>query len=207
MNNTTVDSYLAEGCGRCDKFQTPDCKVHRWTAALAALRELLCETELVEEMKWGAPCYTLDGVNVVSMSALNDHCVLGFFKGAGLPNPDGLLERQGPNSRLGRIVRFASAGDVERRRDAVLRTVRDAIEFQRAGGVLELPPAAEPVPEELAQALVTDAILRDAWDALTPGRRRSHILHIGGAKQAATRARRVQKCAPRIIAGKGFNER
>ncbi len=64
-----------------------------------------------------------------------------------------------------------------------------------------------PVSAELAGRLATDARLRRAFEALTPGRRRSHILHIGGAKQSETRARRVEKCAPVILAGRGFNER
>jgi uncharacterized protein YdeI (YjbR/CyaY-like superfamily) len=49
--------------------------------------------------------------------------------------------------------------------------------------------------------------LRAAFDALTPGRRRSHILYIADAKKAETRAARVDRCLPSITAGQGYNER
>ena len=52
-----------------------------------------------------------------------------------------------------------------------------------------------------------DPALAEAWEALTRGRKRSHVIHVGGAKQAATRERRVGKCVPKILAGKGFLDR
>ena len=49
--------------------------------------------------------------------------------------------------------------------------------------------------------------LKAAFVALTPGRRKSYILHVSGAKQAKTRAARAEKCVPMILSGRGFNER
>lgn len=48
MNNTSVESYLRDGCGRCELFATPQCKVHRWTHELIALREIVRKTGLAE---------------------------------------------------------------------------------------------------------------------------------------------------------------
>lgn len=207
MNNTSVDSYLRDGCGRCEHFRTPACKVHRWTDVLEALRALLLESGLVEEMKWGSPCYTLNGKNVVMLASLKDHCALSFFKGAALADEDGLLRRPGPNSRYARYLEFRSAEDVEQLRVQATRFVQQAIEVQRAG--IEVAPgeASEPAPIELENRLAADPELRQAFESLTRGRRRSHILYVSGAKQSATRERRVEKCAPKIFAGKGFNER
>lgn len=205
-NNTSVASYLAEGCGRCDKFQTPECKVHTWADELAALRELLGETELKESMKWGSPCYTLGGKNVVSLSALKDCAVLSFFKGALLPDPEGLLEQPGPNSRHARYLKFFSLEDLEEHREATHALLAAAIEAERQGKQVEGKPQ-EPVPEELQAALDADEALAAAFAALTPGRRRSHVLHVSGAKQSKTRVKRAARCAEKIFAGKGFNER
>jgi len=36
----------------------------RWRAELEALRAILLGSGLTEELKWGQPCYTLDGKNV-----------------------------------------------------------------------------------------------------------------------------------------------
>lgn len=123
MNTTSVDAYLRDGCGRCDKYQTPACKVHLWTAPLEALRALLRSTELVEEMKWGSPCYTLGGKNVVMLTSFKEHCALQFFKGAALDDEAGVLERPGPSSQQVRLVKFRSLADVTARRAVVRRLV------------------------------------------------------------------------------------
>jgi uncharacterized protein YdeI (YjbR/CyaY-like superfamily) len=45
-----------------------------------------------------------------------------------------------------------------------------------------------------------------AEEELTPGRQRAYNLHVSGAKQTSTRARRVDKIVPRIRAGKGLRD-
>ena len=172
-----------------------------------ALRELVLAAGLVEEMKWGSPCYTLAGKNVVMLASFKDSCALSFFKGAALVNDEGALESPGPNSRFGRFLKFRSVEDVTARRALAVRLVDQAIALERAGTKVQVEPASEPVPAELEERLAKDDTLRQAFAALTPGRRRSHILHISGAKQSETRARRVDRCATDILAGRGFNER
>lgn len=207
MNTTSVDSYLRDGCGRCDHYQTPECKVHRWTPILEALRALLRASELVEEMKWGSPCYTLGGKNVIMLASFKDSCCLSFFKGVALVDDQGLLESPGPSSRHARLLRFRTTLELTARRALAQRLIDQAIALERAGTKLPADDAPEPVPEELQRRLEADAVLQQAFDALTPGRRRSHVLHIAGAKQSETRERRVERCAPEILAGRGFNER
>jgi len=67
-------------------------------------------------------------------------------------------------------------------------------------------PADYPIPEELQRLLDENARVATAFDALTPGRRKSYIFHISGAKQAKTRAARAARCVPMILSGRGFNE-
>jgi hypothetical protein len=61
--------------------------------------------------------------------------------------------------------------------------------------------------EELQNRLDGDAELAAAFAALTPGRQREYNFHVSGAKQAATRERRIDRCVPKILAGKGFRDR
>ncbi|MEZ4462636.1 MAG: DUF1801 domain-containing protein [bacterium] len=96
MNNTSVESYLAEGCGRCEHFQTPQCKVHLWTDGLIELRKLLVDAGLDEDMKWGSPCYSLNGQNVIMLTSFREHFALSFFKGAALKDDHGVLVSPGP---------------------------------------------------------------------------------------------------------------
>jgi len=79
--------------------------------------------------------------------------------------------------------------------------------LERKGVKVMTGAAPEAIPPELARRLASDAKLRRAFEALTPGRRRSHILHVAGAKQPQTRERRVDRCAVDVAAGRGFNER
>jgi len=207
MNTTSVDAYLQDGCGRCDKYQTPQCKVHLWTDALVLLRGLVLGAGLDEAMKWGNPTYTLGGKNVVMLASLKECCAVAFFKGALLEDPDGALESPGPNSHHARQLRFCSAAEVKKAAPRLKRFLAQAIQMEKEGRKVERKAEDGPLPEELAQRLASDASLRRAFDALTPGRKRSHALHVSGAKQAETRVRRVETCVPDILAGRGFNER
>lgn len=207
INNTSVDSYLADGCGRCDHYRKPSCKVHLWTEPLLALRELVNASELTEEMKWGSPCYTLDGKNVLMLVSTRRFCALSFLRGAALDDPAAILEKPGPNSRYARYARFETVDEVAAAHDTLVALVAQAIAAARSGEKFEPEDAPEPMPAELEERLAVDPELDAAFTALTPGRQRSHILHISGAKQAATRERRVDKCSAKILAGKGFNER
>jgi uncharacterized protein YdeI (YjbR/CyaY-like superfamily) len=207
VNRESVDAYLRDGCGRCEHYRTAACKVLRWTDLLKALRALVLASGLTEEMKWGSPCYTLDGRNVAMVVSFKDCCALQFFKGAALVGDEGLLESPGPNSRFARFLKFRSFDEFVARRDAAQRLLAQAIELERAGTKVVPSPEPEPMPEELARRLGADEPLRHAFEALTPGRRRSHILHISGAKQTGTRERRVERCAEEILQGRGFNER
>jgi uncharacterized protein YdeI (YjbR/CyaY-like superfamily) len=50
----------------------------------------------------------------------------------------------------------------------------------------------------------SDPDLRAAFEALTPGRQRGYLVHFSSAKQSATREARIEKCLPKILAGKGL---
>ena len=190
--NPKVDAYL----GRSEK----------WPDEMAALRSVLLKCGLTEEIKWGKPCYGHDGTNIVIMQEMKDFLALMFFKGALMNDPAGVLEEQGPNSRSALRMCFRSVADVKRLANTVKGYVADAIEVEDAG--LEVAPAPEVVfVAELQQRLDGDKTFRTAFEALTPGRQREYNLHIGEAKQAATRESRVEKCTPKILAGKGFRDR
>jgi len=88
------------------------------------------------------------------------------------------------------------------------RYIGEAIQVQESGRKVPLRKASEYViPEELQVRLNAAPELKAAFEALTPGRRKSYIFHVSGAKQAKTRAERAEKCVPMILSGRGFNER
>ena len=77
----------------------------RWPDEMAAVRSMLLDEGLAEEIKWGKPCYTYGGKNVLIFQEMKDFLALMFFKGALLDDPQDVLEAQGPNSRSARRMR------------------------------------------------------------------------------------------------------
>jgi uncharacterized protein YdeI (YjbR/CyaY-like superfamily) len=55
----------------------------RWQAEIAELQRILSGFDLREECKWGKPCYTMDGKNVVIIQGFKEYCALGFSPGRG----------------------------------------------------------------------------------------------------------------------------
>jgi uncharacterized protein YdeI (YjbR/CyaY-like superfamily) len=177
-----------------------------WPAEITALRPILLGCGLTEAVKWGKPCYGIDGKNVAIVQEMKDFLALMFFKGALLDDPDGVLEDQGPNSRSARRVTFTSVADVQRLETSVVALVERAVVVERSGRTIA-PPVDLVLVDELQQALDDDPELRAGFDRLTPGRQREYDLHVRGAKQAATRAARITKLADRIRAGRGLRDR
>lgn len=206
MNTTSVDSYLKDGCGRCEHYQTPECKVHLWTPILKGLRKMLLDAGLTETMKWGSPTYTLDGKNVVMIVSMREYCALSFFKGAALKGPKNMLESPGPNSHHVRYLKFKTKADLQSKASLATSFIQSAIEAEKKGIKTQPSPKPTALPEELEAEFKKSGKLKKAFEALTPGRQRSHILYITGAKQSETRVKRAAVCANVIMTGRGWNE-
>lgn len=205
--NPEIDNYLTVGCGRCPLGGTPECKVHDWQIELKRLREIVLDSGLTEELKWSVPCYTLNGSNVVIVSALKNHAVISFFKGALMADAHGMLEKPGENSQLARVIRFSSDRAIQDAEVALRDYLREAILVEESGVKPELNTRSEAaLPEELERKLDALPALRSAWDKLTPGRRRGYLLHFAAAKQSKTRVARIEKHIPAILEGRGMHD-
>jgi uncharacterized protein YdeI (YjbR/CyaY-like superfamily) len=179
-----------------------------WRAELEAVRPVLLAAGLDEEFKWRKPCYTHQGSNVVIFQPFKDLCALLFFKGALLDDPDGALKEQGEHTRSGLRLEFRCVADVTAATGTIAALVQDAIRVERAGLSVPVRGRADdvPYPEELGILLDADPGLRDAWERLTPGRRRGWLLHFNGAKQSRTRVARIERATPRILEGFGMHD-
>ena len=178
----------------------------RWGHEASLLREILLDCELTEELKWRKPCYVHEGKNICIIQRMKGFLALMFFKGALLTDPDGVLEAQGPNSRSGYRMCFTSTAEVDRKARSIKACVRDAIEVEKSGKKVMASTQVEH-PEELLEKFRDDPDFRDAFEQLTPGRQRGYVLHFTSAKQSETRFARIERCRPKIFAGKGYLER
>lgn len=206
--NPAVDLYFAEGCGRCPLWRTPDCKVHSWQEEMKQLRAILLESALTEEVKWSVPCYTFENHNVSVLSALKEHCVLSFFKGALLKDPAGILEKPGENTQADRVIRFTDVQQIVALEATIKAYIEEAIAVEKAGLTFDYKQTSDfDMPDELIDKFDEDPDFRAAFEALTPGRQRGYLLHFSSAKQAKTRLSRIEKAVPQIFEGKGLHDR
>jgi uncharacterized protein YdeI (YjbR/CyaY-like superfamily) len=204
--NPQVDKYLLDGCMRCKYGGTPQCKVHNWREELEMLRQIVLETGLTEEIKWGAPVYTHKGKNIVSVGALKESANIGFFKGVLLTDKHKILQQQG-NLQSDRIVKFTNVKDIEKVKDVLKEYVLEAIEIEESGKKVEFKKNPEPIPDELLEAFEQDPAFKQAFYALTAGRQRGYIIHFSQPKQSQTRIGRIEKYKEQIFNGIGLNDK
>ena len=207
MMITDIEDYFTKGCGRCARFATPDCSTRKWIDGLNELRQLCLDAGLEEAVKWGHPCYIHNGQRVAIIGAFRQNFRLTLFDAGLLADKEGLLVKQGPNSAWADAFIFGDVAEVGARANAISAYLAEAKDFAARGMTAPKPVDQLAWPEELGEALDADPELAEAFHALTPGRQRSYVFHVKNAKKAETRFARIEKSKPKILAGKGQNER
>lgn len=203
---TEIEDFFTLGCGRCDRFGTADCSARLWSPGLAALRRICLDMGLSEHVKWGHPCYMHAGRNICLIGALRGDFRLNFFNAALMTDPEGVMSRQGPNTRNPDSILFTASGQVEAMEATLRAYIAEAMGYAEAA-ILPVKVATEvELPDELVEAMDADPELAEAFHALTPGRQRSYVIALNGAKASATKVARIVKFRPKILAGKGAQE-
>lgn len=180
----------------------------QWRQEFGALRKIVLGCDLTEALKWGKPCYTVNGKNVVLIHGFKEYCALLFVKGALLADTKNILIRQTENVQSARQARFTDVEEISKLAPTLKAYIREAIAVEKGGLEVKKKGTAEfAVAEEFQSRLDAVPGLKSAFEALTPGRQRAYLLHFSGAKQSRTRASRVEHHIPRILVGKGLNDR
>ena len=179
----------------------------KWNKEYQELRNILLDCGLMEELKWGCPCYTHEKSNIVLIHGFKDYCALLFFKGALLNDPNGILIQQTKNVQSARQVRFTNAKEIAKLAKTLKAYVYEAIEVERAGLKVKMKKTSDfKMPEEFQNKLNKMPSLKKAFDRLTPGRQRAYLFYFSQAKQAKTREARVEKYIKQILSGKGIDD-
>lgn len=182
-------------------------KEEKWRKEINKLRQIILDCDLVEELKWGSPCYTFNKRNIVLIHVFKDYCALLFFKGALLQDPKKIMIQQTENVQSARQVRFTSLSEIVKLEKTLRTYIYAAVKVEESGRKVELKKTAEyKVPEEFQVRLNKSKTLKKAFDALTPGRQRGYLLYFSQAKQSATRETRIDKYVQQILDGKGLND-
>lgn len=182
-------------------------KNENWEKEINKLRTIILDCGLTEELKWGCPCYTYEGSNIVLIHVFKEYCAVLFFKGALLNDANGILVQQTENVQSARQMRFTNSKGILKLEKILKAYIYEAIEVEKAGLKVKLKKVAEyNMPEEFQKKLDKSKALKAAFEKLTPGRQRGYLLHFSSAKQAKTREARVEKYLQKIMDGKGLDD-
>jgi uncharacterized protein YdeI (YjbR/CyaY-like superfamily) len=189
--NAKVDAYVVQA--------------RQWREVIEQLRTIALDCGLTEEFKWGKPCYSFEGTNIVVIQGFKAYCALLFMKGYLLSDPENVLIKTGENTKVGRQIRFATAEDVVALEPVLKAYIREAIQAEQSGLKVEVDKTL-PAPPELLDTFDEIPALKKAFDALTPGRQRAYIIYFSAPKQSQTRQLRIEKSIERILNGKGLKD-
>ena len=182
-------------------------KNKEWQEEIEALRSIVLELGLKEELKWGCPCYSLDASNIVLIHVFKEYCAYLFFKGSLLKDPKGILIQQTKNVQVPRQIRFTNVKEIVKMKTTLKAYIKEAIVVEKSGLKPTLKKTTEfEMVEEFQTKLNKMSALKTAFYALTPGRQRGYLLYFSSAKQAKTRESRVEKYVPQILKGKGIDD-
>lgn len=207
MMITEPNDYFIKGCGRCDRFDTPECSARTWDEGLATLRRICLDMGLSEHVKWGHPCYMHAGRNIAIMGAFRQNFRFTFMNATLLNDTEGVLAAGGPDSKVEGVLFFTDSAGPAHMEPTIRAYLAQLMDHAERG---TKPPKVirdVEMPEELTEALDADPELAEAFAALTPGRQKSYAINLNTAKKPETRIARIEKFRPKIIAGKGATER
>lgn len=179
----------------------------QWQEEFEKLRTIALSTELVEDLKWGCPCYTYEGKNIFLIHGFKEYCALLFFKGALMKDPDQILIQQSENVQAARQIRFTEVQQIIDLEQELRSYMFEAVEIEESGAKVEMKKTKDfEMIEEFQQKLEENLELKEAFESLTQGRQRAYLLYFSSTKQSKTREARIEKCIPQILDGKGLKD-
>jgi uncharacterized protein YdeI (YjbR/CyaY-like superfamily) len=179
----------------------------QWQKEFERLRAILLDTGLEEDLKWGCPCYTYHGRNIILIHGFKEYCALLLFKGILLKDTENILIQQTENVQAARQIRFTKLQEIIDLEKIIKTYVYEAIEVEKSGVKVKMKKTKEfEMPEEFQLKLDENSALKVAFESLSPGRQRAYLLYFSSAKQTKTRESRIEKYILEILQGKGLND-
>lgn len=179
----------------------------QWEKEIEQLRTIILECGLEEEEKWGKPTFTYEGKNVVVVQGFKNYLGLLFMKGFMMADPEGILQKLGENTRIGRTIKVYSVKEIVKMRSVLKQYIYDAIELEKSGAKVTPKKTLDvAIPEELEEQFRKKPAFKSAFFSMTVGKQRGYIFHFNSAKQSATRTARIEKYIPQIMKGIGIHD-
>ena len=182
--------------------------IKNWKEETKLLRQICLDCGLEEEFKWMHPCYTYQGKNIALIHGFKDYCALLFHKGVLLKDTNGILVQQTENVQSARQIRFTNSEEIIDLAPIIKSYIFEAVEVEKVGLKVKTKKTSEfEMVDEFKEVLQENPDIQTVFEALTPGRQRGYLLYFSQAKQSKTRLSRIEKSIPKMIEGKGYNEK
>ncbi len=181
----------------------------KWQDVLNLLRKVVLSTGLKETIKWNFPVYTYKGKNIVGLGAFKNYAGIWFFQGATLKDEPGhLLNAQEGKTKAMRQWRFTSIVEIDE--ELVKAYVEEAIQNQESGNIIKPSSVNKKpliIPDELQGVLDKNADLRVCFEQLSLSKKRAFAEYIQDARRPETKAKRLEKIMPMILANIGLHDK
>ena len=175
-----------------------------WKEELILLRKLILETSLEETIKWGAPCYTLNGKNVLGLASFKSYVGLWFHNGVFIKDSADRLIQASDKTKALRQWRFHNLKEINP--DEVRLYILEAIQNQELGKEIKSTSTPLSIPQELNLILKNNSQLKFAFEELSSGKQKEYAEYISIAKRLETKNSRCEKIIPMILSGIGLND-
>lgn len=190
-----VDAYIA----KAEPFAQP---------ILEHLRELVHRAcpDVQETIKWSFPHFEHKGL-LCSMASFKKHCAFGFWKGAIMKDPKGILSVVGRTS-MGNFDRITSLNDLPSEK-VMLDYIKQAVKLNEED--IKLPPkkvvkaADVKVPDYFTKVLKKNKKAFTTFEAFSNSHRKEYVQWITEAKSEETRAKRMDQAVEWLSEGKSRN--
>lgn len=181
MLNSAVDQYIEKAA----PFAQP---------ILVQFRKIIHENGIgiVEELKWGMPCFVYKKKIVANMAAFKQHAAVGFWYEQLLTDQHNVLGAKDGMGSLGKLT----AVDQLPTNEILAAYIHQSMVLIDSG--TKLPKARKnnqpiEIPEVILQTLKDQPKAKEYFETLSPSHKKEYIDWIIGAKQEATVIRRLEK--------------
>ncbi len=181
-----------------------------WQECLLKLRDIfLSFSEIEETFKWSAPCYTVQGKNVVGLAYFKNYVAIWFHNGVFLQDSKQKLynAQEGVTKAL-RQWRFYSLNEIIENQKSIENYTKEAILNEKQGKRLKsLPKKAFEVPKELNDLFLSDKEFHKKFLSFSTSCQREFSDYISQAKKMETRMHRTEKVTQLITEKKSLHHK
>lgn len=193
-HNPDAKALIDEGIASAEAFAQVICK---------KLRSIIFKAEpaIIEDWKWG-PNYYKDGM-VCGFWYFKNHVTFTFYQGALLKDKKKVLQMNEGNLH-NRHIKYTDVKQIDEKL-LIEYLTEAAINNEKGLKLTEAKDKTVIIPADFKKLLVKNKILKN-FENMSYSRRKDYVLWINGAKQEATRIKRMNQGIAKIKEKQGLND-